>query len=65
MIIISLIEEHILPILTEGSMLLQDTVPAYTMLHAELLPKLIADYSKCKMVTASTYFDCHIGQLEV
>ena len=43
MLIVSLIEEDILPIVALSGVLLQHTISADTMLQAELLPKLIAN----------------------
>ena len=44
MIIISLVEEYILPVFTKSSMLLKDTVSTDAVLHAQLFPKLVTDY---------------------
>ena len=74
MLIVSLIEEDILPIVALSGVLLQHTISADTMLQTELLPKLIANWytqSKelvrdCRQsgVKVGTYFGYHIGRLE-
>ena len=42
-LIVSLIEEHILPIVSLLSILLQHSLSADSMLHAQLFPELVTD----------------------
>ena len=42
-LIVSLVEEHVFPVVTLGCILLKDAFSADPMLHAELLPELVSD----------------------
>ena len=42
-LIVSLVEEHVFPVVTLSRVLLKDAFPADPMLHAELLPEFVSD----------------------
>lgn len=69
MLVVRLVEEDIFPVVTLLSVLLKDAIAADSMLHAELLPKLVANCAQSKVKMAKqrmevTYSDCRTGQLE-
>mmetsp|Transcript_38777 Transcript_38777/g.37120 ORF Transcript_38777/g.37120 Transcript_38777/m.37120 type:complete len:89 (-) Transcript_38777:38-304(-) len=49
-LVVSLVEEHILPVVSLGRILLQDAFRVDAMLHAKLFPKFISN-----LIAALTY----------
>jgi len=43
MLVVSLVEEHIFAVVSLGGVFFKNTVAANTMLHAKLLPELVAN----------------------
>jgi len=44
MLVVSLVEEHIFAVVSLGGVFFKNTVAANAMLHAKLLPELVANY---------------------